>query len=75
MARNVEIKARIESVDAIAATVAAMADRGPFELQQDDTFFACERGRVKLRACSTTEGELIFSGREGGTCPRSTRPS
>lgn len=70
MARNVEIKARIESVDAIAATVAAMADRGPFEIQQDDTFFACERGRVKLRALSTTEGELIFYHRANRAGPK-----
>ena len=57
MARNVEIKARIASIDAIAQTVAAMADRGPVEIRQDDTFFTCERGRVKLRARSATEGE------------------
>lgn len=70
MARNVEIKARIESVDAIAATVAAMADRGPIEIQQDDTFFACERGRVKLRARSATEGELIFYRRADQAGPK-----
>jgi hypothetical protein len=74
MARNVEIKARIESIDAIAAMVAALADRGPFEIRHD-TFSACERGWVKLRALSATEGDLIFSGKEGGACPGSTRPS
>jgi predicted adenylyl cyclase CyaB len=70
MARNVEIKARIESVDAIAPTVAAMADRGPFEMRQDDTFFACEHGRVKLRVLSTTEGELIFYRRANRAGPK-----
>ena len=49
MARNIEIKARIESVEAMAAKVAALADHGPIEIPQDDTFFLCERGRVKLR--------------------------
>ena len=70
MAKNVEIKARIESIDTIEATVAAMADRGPIEIQQDDTFFACDRGRMKLRALSTTEGELIFYRRANQAGPK-----
>jgi predicted adenylyl cyclase CyaB len=60
MARNIEIKARIESVDALTSRVAALADRGPFEIRQDDTFFTCEQGRLKLRALSADEGQLIF---------------
>src|SRR5437773_11358130 len=60
MARNIEIKARIESVDAIEPRAAALADQGPIEIQQDDTFFACPRGRLKLRAFSAPEGQLIF---------------
>ncbi len=60
MARNVEIKARIESVEALAARAAALADHGPVEIAQDDTFFACPRGRLKLRALSPDEGQLIF---------------
>ena len=53
--RNVEIKARIASVEAMAPRVAALADRGPVEIEQDDTFFVCERGRLKL-GHSATEG-------------------
>jgi adenylate cyclase len=60
VARNVEIKARIESVEAMTPHVAAIADRGPIEIRQDDTFFACPRGRLKLRALSAEDGELIF---------------
>jgi predicted adenylyl cyclase CyaB len=60
MARNIEIKARIESVEAMAVKVAALADHGPIDMRQDDTFFVCERGRVKLREVSPTEGQLIF---------------
>ena len=59
-ARNVEIKARIASVEALTASVAALADQGPIEIEQDDTFFLCARGRIKLRAFSATEGQLIF---------------
>ncbi|MBI1919587.1 MAG: class IV adenylate cyclase [Geobacter sp.] len=60
MARNIEIKARIPSVEALAPKAAAVADKGPFEIIQDDTFFRCESGRLKLRAFSQEEGELIF---------------
>ena len=60
MARNIEIKAHIESVDALAAKAAAIANEGPVEIVQDDTFFRCESGRLKLRAFSDSSGELIF---------------
>ena len=60
MARNIEIKARIESVDGILPRVAPLADSGPVEIIQDDTFFPCETGRLKLRAFSADRGELIF---------------
>jgi predicted adenylyl cyclase CyaB len=70
MARNIEIKARIESVEAMTAKVATMADQGPVEIVQDDTFFACERGRLKLRAFSPTDGQLIFYQRANQAGPK-----
>ncbi len=60
MPRNIEIKAHIASVEALAAKAAAIADQGPIEIIQDDTFFSCDTGRLKLRAFSKEEGELIF---------------
>jgi predicted adenylyl cyclase CyaB len=71
--RNVEIKARIASVEAMAPRVAALADRGPVEIKQDDTFFVCERGRLKLRALSPTEGQLIFYRRANQAGPKESR--
>ena len=50
MARNVEIKARVSNVEAVHQKAAAVADKGPVEITQDDTFFRCESGRLKLRA-------------------------
>ena len=70
MARNVEIKARIESVEALAPRVAARADQGPIEIRQDDTFFICAQGRLKLRAFSADEGQLIFYRRPDQTGPK-----
>lgn len=60
MPRNVEIKARVERVEALAACAAALADAGPTEIAQDDTFFTCGTGRLKLRQFADGTGELIF---------------
>jgi adenylate cyclase class IV len=60
MSRNVEIKARIDSLPSLALRAAAIATDGPIEIFQDDTFFACNAGRLKLRAFSAEAGELIF---------------
>lgn len=60
MARNIEIKARLESIEALIPKAVAIADQGPIEILQDDTFFRCETGRLKLRAFPNGEGELIF---------------
>jgi predicted adenylyl cyclase CyaB len=70
MPRNVEIKARIESVDALLPRVQAIADSGPSEIFQDDTFFSCPTGRLKLRAFSETNGELIFYQRPDNAGPK-----
>ena len=60
MPRNVEVKARIESVDALKPAAARIADDGPVEIAQDDTFFQCRSGRLKLRTFSSDSGELIY---------------
>jgi predicted adenylyl cyclase CyaB len=70
MARNIEIKARIESVESLAPRVAALADQGPVEIIQDDTFFACDRGRLKLRAFSARDGQLVYYRRPNQTGPK-----
>jgi predicted adenylyl cyclase CyaB len=60
VARNIEIKARVPSVELMRAKVAAVADRGPTEIVQDDIFFNCPNGRLKLRTFSASDGQLIF---------------
>ena len=70
MPRNIEIKARIDSVEALAPKAAAAATEDPIEIAQDDTFFRCESGRLKLRAFSATNGELIFYRRANQQGPK-----
>jgi adenylate cyclase class IV len=60
MARNIEIKAHVADLPALTARVAAIADSGPVAIAQDDTFFRCENGRLKLRDYGDGSGDLIF---------------
>lgn len=59
MARNVEVKARIDSVESLLPRVRALADGPQERIEQDDTFFACALGRLKLRDFGNGTGELI----------------
>jgi adenylate cyclase len=70
MPRNIEVKARIASVEAMSPRVRPLADQGPFAIDQDDTFFECANGRLKLRVASNQEGELIFYRRNDDTGPK-----
>ena len=70
MARNIEIKARVADLHALAARTAAIADSGPVEIPQDDTFFRCDNGRLKLRAFADGRGELIFYRRADAGGPK-----
>jgi len=70
MSRNVEIKARVENVATLIPRVAGFASEGPLEIAQDDTFFRCDTGRLKLRAISNEYGELIFYRRVNQAGPK-----
>ena len=72
MARNVEIKARAGNVAELTARVARMATSGPEEIVQDDTFFRCPEGRLKLRAFSDGAGQLIFYKRPDTEGPKTS---
>ena len=73
MARNVEIKARVSDPAQFYARALAIADRGPVKILQDDTFFDCPNGRLKLRAFSESEGELIFYRRHNLPGPKESQ--
>ncbi len=72
MSRNIEIKAHIDSVETLTAKAAALADEGPIEIAQDDTFFRCDTGRLKLRAFPNGTGELIYYRRANQLGPKET---
>ena len=70
MARNIEIKAKLASIATIEPKVAALADAGPTSIAQDDTFFHCPHGRLKLRVFADGSGELIAYERSGTEGPK-----
>ncbi|MFY1992923.1 class IV adenylate cyclase [Achromobacter xylosoxidans] len=70
MARNIETKARVASLAAVESLAAALSGKEPVAIAQDDTFFACPDGRLKLRAFSDGTGELIFYRRADDTGPK-----
>lgn len=59
MAENIEIKAQVDSLAEIERRVIPLADSGPEELVQEDTFFRAAHGRLKLRLFPDGHGELI----------------
>jgi predicted adenylyl cyclase CyaB len=63
MARNIEIKARIVDKKLLIIKVEKITTGAPIEIRQDDTFFCCINGRLKLWQLSPILGELIYYAR------------
>jgi adenylate cyclase class IV len=63
MSHNIEIKARVDNMCALVARVSKIADHGPVIIAQEDTFFNCAAGRLKLRKLGPDNGQLIFYNR------------
>jgi len=70
MPRNIEIKAAVEDLSGIRQHVEAVADQGPTELHQVDTFFGCSTGRLKLREFGGSPAELIYYRRSNIAGPK-----
>lgn len=73
MGANIEIKARAGDLAALAEKVAEAGGSGPEIISQEDTFFPCAEGRLKLRRFADGTGELIAYSREGGSGPTESR--
>lgn len=72
MARNIEIKARIDSVEALLPRARALADGDAELIEQDDQFFSVPHGRLKLRRFADGSAELIHYHRPDGTEARAS---
>ena len=70
MARNVEIKAAVQSIEDLLERVIKLTDSPPEKLKQEYTFFTCDNGRLKLREFTDGTGELIFYNRSNTKGPK-----
>jgi len=70
--RNVEIKAPAMDLAAIEEKAAKLADQGPTVLEQEDVFFHCPHGRLKLRRLPG-RAELIAYERPNDAGPKESR--
>lgn len=59
MASNIELKARVEDPAALREMALALNPHEVFVLEQVDTFFHCQNGRLKLRQFADGSAELI----------------
>lgn len=59
MGVNIEIKARARDVRRQREIAADICDSGPEPLEQTDTFFTVQTGRLKLREFASGDAELI----------------
>lgn len=58
--KNIELKARIRSLDAAREIAAVLATAPPETQHQVDTYFHCRHGRLKLREIVGRRAELIW---------------
>ncbi|MFU2316018.1 class IV adenylate cyclase [Rahnella sp. PCH160] len=72
MARNIEIKAKVDDFSALYEKIALISDGLPDIIEQDDTFFICPHGRLKLRTLAADRGELIFYQRPDQAGPKTS---
>jgi len=72
MGRNVEIKARISDATDVSRRAAALSGSQGRRIDQQDTFFPCRKGRLKLRAFTDGSGQLIFYDRPDVRGPKTS---
>lgn len=70
MAKNIEIKAFLDNPELGLQTAKSLSGSTPEIIMQEDAFFNCEHGRLKLRKFSDEHGELIFYKRNDITGPK-----
>ncbi len=72
MAKNIEIKAVLNDVDFCLNTAKSLSGTDPEIIEQEDFFFNCNNGRLKLRFLSRQKGELIFYSRANDSGPKTS---
>ena len=72
LARNVEIKARLENLDQQLEIAKRLSSQTGETIVQRDVFFHCQSGRLKLRIFSPQHGQLIAYQRPDQAGPKTS---
>lgn len=68
--RNVEIKAKIRDYEAICKLAAELSGGPPSVINQDDTFYKVNQGRLKMRLYNDNSATLVRYDREDSGEPK-----
>ncbi len=71
--QNVELKARLNDLDAARRLAAELSGGPPEILRQTDTYFRCGQGRMKLREIVGADSQLIAYARSNDVAARASR--
>ncbi len=67
---NIEIKARVNDFSALRQKAEQLCDAPCQVISQEDTFFNCPNGRIKLRELGSDHGQLVYYLREDTAGPK-----
>ncbi len=67
---NIEIKARVQDFNALKQKAEQLSDSPCQMIPQEDTFFNCPNGRIKLRELSPEHGQLVYYLRQDTAGPK-----
>jgi predicted adenylyl cyclase CyaB len=70
MPANIEIKARVTDFVASRHRAEQLSDTPCQVIPQEDTFFSCPHGRIKLRELAPQHGQLVYYQRQDVTGPK-----
>ncbi len=70
MAKNIEIKASLTDVKSCLDKAKSLSEEDPEIIEQEDYFFNCPNGRLKLRILSPRSGLLISYNRKNECGPK-----
>ncbi len=67
---NIEIKARVHNFEAIRQKAESLSDTPCQLIPQEDTFFNCPTGHIKLRVLDAQRGQLVYYQRQDISGPK-----
>lgn len=70
MPANIEIKARVHDFKGLQQKAEKLSDTPCQVIRQEDTFFNCPQGRIKIRELGPERGQVVYYLRQDVTGPK-----